>query len=379
MNARPDLDIPARETITVGLGQRRYDIVIGEGLIGQAGRLARPLLDRPRVIIVTDSKVAPLYLEPLKASFGRANIESTTVIVDAGEESKDLENLGILADRLLEARVERSTTLVVLGGGVVGDLAGFAAAVVLRGIDFIQIPTTLLAQVDSSVGGKTGINTRYGKNLIGAFYQPRLVLADIGALETLPPREVRAGYAEVVKYGLIDDAPFFAWLEANGPALLAGDRDRRRHAVAKSCAAKASVVAEDERETGRRGLLNLGHTFGHALEALTGYGSRLLHGEAVSIGMGLAFELSARLGLCSRDDVERVRRHLAACGLPVDLKTIAQPTWTADILIDAMTHDKKVRDGRITFILARGIGRAFETRDASPEVLRQVLNDALGR
>ncbi|MSO54564.1 MAG: 3-dehydroquinate synthase [Rhodospirillales bacterium] len=371
--------VPPREAITVGLGARRYDVVIGEGLITEAGQLARPLLDRPRVIIVTDSKVAPLYLEPVKAAFGRAGVDALSVVVDAGEETKDLENLGRLADQLLEARVERTTTLVALGGGVVGDLAGFAAAVILRGIDFIQIPTTLLAQVDSSIGGKTGINTRYGKNLIGAFYQPRLVLADIRALDTLPPREVRSGYAEIVKYGLIDDAAFFEWLEANGAALLAGDRDRRRHAVAKSCAAKASVVAEDERETGRRGLLNLGHTFGHALEALTGYGSALLHGEAVAIGMGLAFDLSARLGLCPAGDADRIRRHLKACGLPTELKAIAAPSWTADGIIETMTRDKKVKDGRITFILARGIGRAFESRDASPEVLKQVLSDALVR
>jgi 3-dehydroquinate synthase len=282
---------------------------------------------------------------------------------------------------LLDTRPDRRTTLVALGGGVVGDLTGFAASVLLRGVDFIQVPTTLLAQVDSSVGGKTGINTRHGKNLVGTFYQPRLVLADTDVLDTLPRRELLAGYAEVAKYGLIDDPDFFAWCEANGAAVLSGDAAKRTYAIEQSCLAKARIVAADERETtDLRALLNLGHTFGHALEAETGFGSDLLHGESVGTGMAMAFDLSARLGLCPAADAERVRRHLGSVGLPMRLRAIGgdnRRTWDSSRLIDHMRGDKKAADGKLTFILARGIGKAFVSREVDEKVLRGLLDDAV--
>jgi 3-dehydroquinate synthase len=365
------------ERIPVALGARAYDILVGSGLLEEAGSVLAPLLARPRVVVVTDRTVGSLHLPRLLAAFDRADIFHDEIMLPPGEGTKDFTHLEALVDRLLAARIERSTTLVALGGGVVGDLAGFAASIVLRGIDFVQIPTTLLAQVDSSVGGKTGINTRHGKNLVGAFHQPRLVLADIGALDTLPERELRAGYAEVVKYGLINDAPFFAWLEAHGKALCAGDAAARRTAVAKSCAAKAAIVAADEHETGERALLNLGHTFGHALEAETGFGDELLHGEAVALGMVMAFDLSVRLGYCPPADAARVRRHLAAVGLPTDLAPRNGRRWDAGALIEHMARDKKVRDGRITFVLARGIGQAFIAREVAPEAVRELLDDAV--
>jgi 3-dehydroquinate synthase len=360
--------------VAVELGERRYTIEIGAGLLDRAGALCAPLVPSRRAIVVTDSQVAPLHLERVMASLGAAGLRADSVVVPAGESSKEFGAFGQLMAALLDHRPDRGTVLVALGGGVVGDLTGFAAAVLLRGVDFIQIPTTLLAQVDSSVGGKTGINTRHGKNLVGSFHQPRLVIADIAALDTLPRRELLAGYAEVVKYGLIDDAPFFDWLEANGQALLDGDRAARIEAVAKSCAAKARIVAGDERETGDlRALLNLGHTFGHALEKETGYGADLLHGEAVGIGMVMAFDLSAALGLCAAAEAARVRRHLAAVGMATSPRAIPGDNaraWDAARLIEHMRADKKSRDGRITFILARGIGRAFVARgiDEAPAV-----------
>jgi 3-dehydroquinate synthase len=284
-------------------------------------------------------------------------------------------------NELLDQRPDRKTTLVALGGGVVGDLTGFAAAVLLRGVDFIQVPTTLLAQVDSSVGGKTGINTRHGKNLVGAFYQPRLVLADTDVLDTLPRRELLAGYAEVAKYGLIDDPDFFAWCEANGAALLAGDAAKRTYAIEQSCLAKARIVAADERETtDLRALLNLGHTFGHALEAETGFGSDLLHGESVGTGMAMAFDLSVRLGLCPAADAARVRRHLDSVGLPMRLRAIGgdnHRSWDAMRLVEHMRGDKKAEGGRLTFILARGIGKAFVSREVDEAALRELLDDAI--
>jgi 3-dehydroquinate synthase len=365
------------ERIPLALGARSYDILVGPGLIEGAGALMAPVLRRPRTVIVTDSQVSDLFLAQLESSLDRAHIAHEAITLPPGEGTKDFAHLESLLDRLLDLRVERSTTLIALGGGVIGDLAGFAASVALRGIDFVQIPTTLLAQVDSSVGGKTGINTRRGKNLVGSFYQPRLVLADISALATLSTREFLAGYAEVVKYGLIGDAEFFAWLERNGTALLAGDADARRHAVAHSCRAKAATVAADEREEGARALLNFGHTFGHALEAETGFGSELLHGEAVALGMALAFELSARLGLCAPEDAARVRRHFAAIGLPTSLPRSAGRRWNADALLDHMARDKKVRDGKISFILVRGIGRAFVARDVDPAAVRALLAAAI--
>jgi 3-dehydroquinate synthase len=360
----------APRSIRVDLAGRAYDIVIGPGLIDRTGELARPLLAAPRVTIVSDETVAPLYGARLAASFAKAGIAADSVT-----------SFGRLMNELLDRRPDRKTTLVALGGGVVGDLTGFAAAVLLRGVDFIQVPTTLLAQVDSSVGGKTGINTRHGKNLVGAFYQPRLVVADTTVLDTLPRRELLAGYAEVAKYGLIDDPAFWDWCETNGAAVLAGDASARTHAIEQSCLSKARIVAADERETtDLRALLNLGHTFGHALEAETGFGSDLLHGEAVGAGMAMAFDLSARIGLCPKPDAERVRRHLGAVGLPVRLRAIGgdnRRTWDAAKLIEHMRGDKKAEAGKLTFVLARGIGKAFVTRDVDEGSLRGLLDDAI--
>ncbi len=362
------------KTLTVALGDRSYPIHIGQGLLARAGALIAPVLKRPRVFVITDDNVAPLHLGPLLASLDDAGIGHAHAVLPAGEATKDFGHLEELLDTMLAAKVERSTTLIALGGGVIGDLAGFAAAILLRGVDFVQIPTTLLSQVDSSVGGKTGINTRRGKNLVGAFYQPRMVLADMDVLDTLPRRELLAGYAEVVKYGVIDDPAFFGWLEDKGPALLDGDMDARIDAVATCCAAKARVVAEDEREGGRRALLNLGHTFGHALEAEAGYGGALLHGEGVAAGMVMALDLSCRLGVCPTADLDRLRRHLTAVGLPTGLDDIpGARTWTADRLLAHMGQDKKVEDGRITFVLAKGIGGAYLSRDADSALVQAAL------
>ena len=364
-------------TLRVDLGRRGYDIVIGEGLVAEAGRYLRPQLRQPRVVIVTDTNVAPLYLATLETALDGAAIEHAAVVLPAGEGTKDLEHLRQLTDRLLALRVERDTTIVALGGGVIGDIAGFAASIVLRGLPLVQIPTTLLAQVDSSVGGKTGVNTDLGKNLLGTFYQPDLVLADVATLDTLLPRQFLAGYAETLKYGLIGDAAFFAWLERAGPGLCAGDREARRRAVHTSCTAKAAIVADDEQERGSRALLNLGHTFGHALEAETGFGEALLHGEAVAIGICLAFDLSVRLGLCPESDGARVRRHLAAVGLPTGLAGLADASWTADALLAHMMHDKKVEGGALTFVMVRAIGDAFVTREVAADDVRAVLGEAL--
>lgn len=352
--------VAAAESLRVELGGRSYSIIIGSGLLGQAGRLIAPALSRPSVIVVSDETVAALYLHGLVEAFAAAGIAAASVVLPAGEGTKDFAHLEMLCDRLLAAGAERNTALIALGGGVIGDITGFAAGILLRGLDFIQVPTTLLAQVDSAVGGKTGINTARGKNLVGLFHQPRLVLADIDTLATLDPRQRRAGYAEVVKYGLIGDPIFFAWLERHGRGVCAGEQDACRRAVRTSCLAKAAIVAEDEREAGRRALLNLGHTFGHALEAEAGYGDALLHGEAMAIGMAMAFALSARLGLCSPQTAERVRAHLRAAGLPGTLEDLSpRPAWAAETLLAHMRHDKKVRDGKLRFILARGIGAAF--------------------
>jgi 3-dehydroquinate synthase len=371
----------AHSIVRVDLAGRAYDIAIGPGLIDRVGELSAKLLAAPRVIVVTDDTVAPLYGARLAASFKKAGVDAQMVVVPAGENSKKFERFGVLMNELLDRRPDRKTTLVALGGGVVGDLTGFAAAVLLRGVDFIQVPTTLLAQVDSSVGGKTGINTRHGKNLVGAFYQPRLVVADTGVLDTLPRRELLAGYAEVAKYGLIDDPEFWDWCERNGAAVLAGDAARRTYAIERSCRAKARIVAADERETtDLRALLNLGHTFGHALEAETGFGPDLLHGEAVGAGMAMAFDLSAQLGLCPATDAERVRRHLGGVGLPVRLRTIGgdnRRTWDAAKLIEHMRGDKKAEAGRLTFVLARGIGKAFVTREVDERALGALLDQAI--
>ncbi len=363
--------------LRVDLGPRSYDILIGPGLIAEAGRHIRPLVSCAPSFVITDSHVAALHLPMLAASLERAGIAHETAILPPGEQTKDFAHLANLTEELLSKQVERGSLLIALGGGVVGDITGFAASLLLRGIDFVQIPTTLLAQVDSSVGGKTGINTPQGKNLIGSFHQPRLVLADLDALATLPKREILAGYAEVVKYGLIGDADFFAWLEGHGAALVDGDLEARRRAVAVSCAAKARVVAADEREKEARALLNFGHTFGHALEAECGYGNELLHGEAVAIGMVMAFDLSARLGLCAMADAARVARHLASVGLPTGLDAIDGRSFAVDRLIDHMRSDKKVSQGRIAFILTRGIGQAFLAKEVALDIVEGLLAEAI--
>ncbi len=365
------------QSLRVALGERSYDILIGRTVLAEAGKLMRPVLKRPRVVIITDANVAELHLARLQRALDDAAIRHDSIVVPPGDASKSLEQLGALIDRLLDMKVERSTTLVALGGGVIGDLAGFAAAVTLRGIDFVQVPTSLLAQVDSSVGGKTGINARQGKNLIGAFHQPRLVLADTSILTTLPRREMLAGYAEVVKYGLIRDPGFFHWLESHGADLIDGERDEIEHAVLASCRAKAEVVAADERESGQRGLLNLGHTFGHALEAETGYDDELLHGEAVAVGMVMAFDLSVQRGHCPPEDADRVRRHLAAVGLPTGFADLAPRHWDVERLIDHMGRDKKVSGGRITFVLVRGIGQAYLEGAVELDEVRALLTAAL--
>ncbi len=362
---------------TVELAERSYDIVVGEGLLADAGRLIGAVLRRPRTVIIADERVAALYLETLSGALEAAGIEQQSILVPAGEATKSFAELERLLDRLLELQVERNDTLVALGGGVLGDLAGLAAGLLRRGTDIVQVPTSLLAQVDSSVGGKTAINSRRGKNLIGVFHQPRLVLADVGVLASLPPRELRAGYAEILKYGLLGDADFFNWLEANHADVLGGDGAAQAHAVLTCCRAKARFVAADEREGGERALLNLGHTFGHALEAEVGYGDALLHGEAVAIGMVMAFRLAADLGLCPGQDVERMRRHLALAGLATNPREAGLGGLTAASLLAHMRQDKKVRDGRPTFVLARGIGEAFLCREVEEEQVRAMLEREL--
>jgi 3-dehydroquinate synthase len=367
----------ATERLRVALAERSYDILVGPGLIETAGEAMLPLLRRRQAVVITDEHVARHHLPALRRSLDRHGIANHAIVLPPGEGTKDLPHFGRLIDDVLASGIERGTTLIALGGGVVGDIAGFAAATLLRGIDFIQIPTTLLAQVDSSVGGKTAINTAAGKNLVGAFYQPRLVLADTASLATLPRREVRAGYGEVVKYGLIRDAGFFEWLEAEGGALCDLEPAALIRAVVVSCRMKAEIVAADERETGDdRALLNFGHTFGHALEAETGFGDRLLHGEGVALGMVLAFDFAVRLGLASGQDAHRVRRHVAGAGLPTTLAEIGLSGDAADRLLAHMGKDKKVRDGAITLILPRRIGDCFVMRDAPRDRLRDFLSEA---
>lgn len=366
------------DTVRLDLGARSYDILVGDGVLSDAGERIAAVTKGRAPIVVTDANVAPLHLDSLNAAMIEAGIApSAAIILPAGEKTKDFGHFQTLLDDILGRGIERSTVLLALGGGVIGDITGFAAASALRGIDFIQVPTTLLSQVDSSVGGKTGINSRHGKNLIGAFHQPRLVIADTATLDTLPKREVLAGYAEVVKYGLIRLPDFFTWLESNGQRVVDGDSAARRHAVTTSCRAKANIVGVDERESGDRALLNLGHTFGHALEAATGFGQTLLHGEGVSIGMALAFDLSVKLGLCPAEDAQRARAHLASVGLPVRPTDIPGVAWNVDELIRSMAKDKKVSDGRITFILANGIGKAFTRRDVDADAVRAVLSESV--
>jgi 3-dehydroquinate synthase len=364
------------EVVAVDLGARSYEVRIGRGLIDVAGAAVAPLLHRPRVAIVTDEAVAGLHLARLEAALAAAGIASVALVLPAGEGTKGWPSFTRTVEWLLDARVERRDVVVAFGGGVIGDLVGFAAAVLRRGVRFVQVPTTLLAQVDSSVGGKTGINTGQGKNLVGAFHQPSLVLADIDVLETLPARDFVAGYGEVVKYGLLGDAAFFDWLEAAGPTL-ARDPVARQRAVARSVAMKAAIVSRDETEEGERALLNLGHTFCHALEKATGYSDRLLHGEGVAIGCALAFELSMRLGLCAQEVPSRVRAHLRAMGMKTDLGDIAGDLPDAAALQALMGQDKKVIDGRLRFILARGIGEAFVAEDVPGDQVLRLLEDAL--
>ncbi len=358
--------------VPVALEGRAYEVLIGRGLIDRAGALIRPLLKRPRVAVVADQTVAALHGARLAASLSAAGVEAHPVVIAPGEEAKSFAGLEALCDALLDLELDRGDQIVAFGGGVVGDLAGFAASILKRGIDFVQIPTTLLAQVDSSVGGKTAIDTPRGKNLIGAFHQPRLVLADLDVLASLPRRELVCGYAEVIKYGLLGDVAFFEWLEANAPAVLARDEAGLSHAIRRSVEMKAEIVAEDEREAGRRALLNLGHTFAHALEAETGFGEALKHGEAVGIGCALAFRFSARLGLCPGQDAERATRAIAAAGLPTRLGDLAGRRFRADALVAHMAQDKKAEGGVLTFILARRIGEAFVAKgvDAAAARLR---------
>jgi 3-dehydroquinate synthase len=363
-------------TVRVDLAGRSYDIVIGRGSLAELGTRIAALRPGASAAIVTDEQVAQHHLAATISALESAGLRSGRVLVPPGEGSKSYAVFERVCDQLLEARLERNDLVVALGGGVVGDLAGFAAAVVRRGLDYVQVPTTLLAQVDSSVGGKTGVNSRHGKNLVGAFHQPILVIADTSLLDTLPPRIFRAGYAEVAKYGLINDASFFNWLEANWPEIFSGGR-AREHAIATSCQAKAAIVARDERETGERALLNLGHTFGHALEAAAGFSDRLLHGEAIAIGMTLAFGFSVRLGLAPAPEADRVRRHLAAAGLPTQISQVPGALPGVDRLLDLMAQDKKVKRGRLTLILARGIGASFIAPDIDPNEVRAFLVEKL--
>jgi 3-dehydroquinate synthase len=372
-------DEPIR--VPVALGTRTYDIIIGRGLIASLGERIKKLRPGARVAIVTDETVAKIHSGAVENALKASGIDSARIVVPAGEGSKDYATFEKVCESIIDARVERNDLIVALGGGVIGDLAGFAASCVRRGLDFVQVPTTLLAQVDSSVGGKTGINSRRGKNLIGAFHQPVLVIADTALLDTLPKRDFRAGYAEVAKYGLLGDAQFFAWLEKNWQDVFAGGQSSgnfaREHAIAVCCRAKADIVARDERETGERALLNLGHTFGHALEAGCGFSDRLLHGEAVSLGMALAFEFSAQKGLLAAQDAARATAHLAGVGLPTHLKDVPGGVPSIDALMDLIAQDKKVKRGTLTFILVRGIGHAFIENNVSAAEVRSFLDRKL--
>ena len=365
-------------TVNVALGNRAYDIVIGRGVAASLGLRIAALKPGARLAIVTDENVARAHLDALEAQLSAAGMTVARIVVPPGEGSKSFASFERVCDALIAAKIERNDLIVAFGGGVVGDLAGYAAASVRRGLDFVQVPTTLLAQVDSSVGGKTGINSRHGKNLVGAFHQPILVLADTALLDTLPQRDFRAGYAELAKFGLLGDAGFFAWLEANWQDAFAGG-PAREHAIAIACRGKAAIVARDERETGERALLNLGHTFGHAFEAAAGFSDKLLHGEAISLGIVCAFEFSTRLGLLSTNDAGRVAHHLAAVGLPTHLRDVPALSTNADALMELIAQDKKVKRGKLTFILVRGIGNAFVAPDVDPAQVRDFLAQKLSQ
>src|SRR6202035_4899129 len=369
-------------TVDVALGERAYDIVIGRDVLPSLGARIAALRPGARAAIVTDRNVAGHWLEPTEASLAQAGIATSRVIVEEGEGSKTHAGLERVSEALIAAKIERNELVIALGGALVGDLAGFAAAILRRGVDFVQLPTSLLAQVDSSVGGKTGINSPQGKNLLGAFHQPVLVVADTAVLDTLSPRQFRAGYAEVAKYGVLGDEAFFAWLEASHADIFSGGA-AREHAIATSCRAKAAIVARDERETGERALLNLGHTFGHALEAATGFSDRLFHGEGVAVGMALAAEFSAQLGMIGEADAARVTHHLAEVGLPTHLQDIAgfaqEGLTDADALMALMAQDKKVKRGKLTFILLQAVGRAVIAPDVEPSLVRDFLKARLAR
>jgi 3-dehydroquinate synthase len=370
---------PRQNIVEVALPDRPYEVHVGHGLLAALGQHTRAAIPRAkRVAIVTDENVAPLYLAQAASALDLAGLEVVALPpLDAGEETKSFQALEELLDDLLDAQIERSDAIVALGGGVIGDLTGLAASLLRRGVKFVQCPTTLLAQVDSSVGGKTGIDTRQGKNLVGSFHQPARVLADIGTLASLPRRELKAGYAEIVKYGLIDDADFFSWCEKHGAALLGGDTALQEEAVIASIRAKARIVIADEREEGARALLNLGHTFAHALETAMGYGTALLHGEAVAIGICMAFALSAQLGLCPPADEKRVSAHFVKAGLPTWPRDIPGFSADAETLLSHMMQDKKKSEGKLALILARGIGKSFITRDVEPAALGEFLNRQL--
>ncbi|MEM6578418.1 MAG: 3-dehydroquinate synthase [Pseudomonadota bacterium] len=361
------------ERVHVPLGERAYDVLIGPGLIKEAATHVQPLLTRPRVAVISDETVASLHLPALRASFDAAGVALDALALPPGEATKSWPHFERAVEWLLEQKIERQDVVIALGGGVIGDLVGFAAAVLRRGVRFVQVPTSLLAQVDSSVGGKTGINAPQGKNLIGAFHQPALVLADTEALSSLAQRDFLAGYGEVVKYGLLGDYDFFQWLEDHGSSMSSGDMAARIAGVRRSVEMKAEIVVRDETEQGDRALLNLGHTFCHALEAATGYSDRLLHGEGVAVGCALAFDLSARLGLCAQEEPVRVRAHLRAMGMKADLSDIPGELPGPEALIDLMGQDKKVIDGRLRFVLARGIGQAFVADDVDIDAVRTVL------
>ena len=367
-----------RQTLRVELGERSYSIMIGQGLLGEAGAFVQSLRPGAKCAIVTDENVAQHHLEPLEKSLSRSGVAHHAIVLPPGEGTKSFQALNGLLDKLLEAEIERGDLIIALGGGVIGDLVGFAASVLRRGVDFVQIPTSLLAQVDSSVGGKTGINSRFGKNLIGAFHQPLLVLCDLDTLATLEDRQFRAGYAEVVKYGLIRDAGFFKWLEQNQTQLFQLETAALAKAVHTSCAMKADVVSRDEKEHGVRALLNLGHTFGHAFEALTGYSEKLLHGESIAIGMVMAFDFSIRLGHAPAGLDQTVANHFKKAGLPTCLADIPSlKAVEAGAIGDKMRQDKKVERGQMVFILARQIGDAFVARDVSHNALEDFLSESV--
>ena len=364
-------------SVQIALGMRSYLVHIGGGLIARSGELLAPLVRKGarQVPVVTDATVAALYYQAFAKSLEAAGLTPMPIVLPQGEQTKSFAYLEKLIEALLAQNVDRGSLIVALGGGVIGDLTGFAAGVVMRGVDFAQVPTTLLSQVDSSVGGKTAINTARGKNLVGVFHQPRIVIADTDVLKSLPKRELLGGYAEIAKYGMLGDADFFAWLEANGANALAGDAKAMAHAVAHSCTMKAEIVGRDEREAGDRALLNLGHTFGHGIEAAAGFSDRLIHGESVALGCVLAFKLSAKLGHATSGDVARVERHLAQMGLPTRMADITGGKPAVDEVLSHMRHDKKARGGKMTFILTRGIGRAFIAPDVPEDLVKAVLSE----